>query len=68
MGVFSLPNNLKDLDFVNQSHRSSSVLEDGSTSLGLFRREKNHCMAELNKTDLLICSNFGGMNYSLITG
>ena len=44
---FSFQNNPKDLV-------SRSVLQDGSRSLGLFRKGKNGIIAKFHRTDLVI--------------
>ena len=37
-----------------QSQRSRSILEDGSRSLGLFRKGKIDIIAKFHRTDLVI--------------
>ena len=39
-----------------QSQRSRSILQDGSRSLGLFRKVKIGIIAKFHRTDLVICS------------
>ena len=39
-----------------QSHRSRSILYDGSRSLGLFRKGKTGVIANFHGPDLVICS------------
>ena len=46
-GVFFLP---------KQSQKSRSILQDGSRSLGLFRKGKARITAKLHRTDLIICT------------
>ena len=47
MVFFSFQNNPKNLDLSYQ---------DGSRSLGLFRKGKTRITAKLRRTDLIICS------------
>ena len=39
-----------------QSEKSRSILQDGSRSLGLFRKGETGITAKLHRTDLVICS------------
>ena len=41
-----------------QSQRSRSILQDGSRSLGLFRKGKTCVTAKFHRTDFVICSHF----------
>ena len=43
-----------------QSHKSKSILKDGSRSLGLFRKGKT--LIKFYRTDLVICSHSGEEN------
>ena len=39
-----------------QSQKSRSVLQDGSRSLGLFRKGKTRITAKLQRADMIICT------------
>ena len=49
-----------------QSQRSRSILQDGSTSLELFRKGKTHNIAKFHRTDLVIFSHSREGNPHLI--
>ena len=39
-----------------QSQKSRSILEDGSRSVGLFKKGKTYIKAKFQRTDLFICT------------
>ena len=39
-----------------QSQKSRSILQDGSRSLGLFRKGKTRITAKLQRADMIICT------------
>ena len=49
-----------------QSRRWRFVIKDWSWSLGLFCKRKSHFIAELHKTSIQTCGNFGRVSYCLI--
>ena len=46
----------KEFFLPKQSQKSRSILQDGSRSLGLFRKGKTRIIAKFLPTDLVICS------------